>query len=236
MLMAEGNGGKVGAVMTHWYLGTSDNSILTITQPLQLAQQVATLAPIDLVPWPGLITVTQEVASGTAVSLPVTLQLLDGGITSGSTLVRTPLPGVPIAVEIVINNPAEAAAISAEEALASAQVAYDVFVAANPGVCDLIADPADPEAVVERDPEKCAKQKELALAVANAQTAPATAQGRAAGGGTNLSPQYGSGNTAALLPGPGQSYDMQLATAQSMIADNPQRAAQVVKQWVTENE
>ena len=81
-----------------------------------------------------------------------------------------------------------------------------------------------------------AKQKELALAVANAQTAPATAQGRAAGGGTNLSPQYGSGNTAALLPGPGQSYDMQLATAQSMIADNPQRAAQVVKQWVTENE
>ena len=176
MLVAEGNGGKVGAVMTHWYLGTSDNSILTITQPLQLAQQVATIAPIDLVPWPGLITVTQEVASGAAVSLPVTLQLLDGGITSGGTLVRTPLPGVPIAVEIVINDPAETAAIAAEEALVSAQTAYDVFVAANPGVCDLIADPANPEAVVERDPEKCAKQKELATALDNAKIAAAQAR------------------------------------------------------------
>ncbi len=176
MLVAEGNGGKVGSVMTHWYLGTSDNSVLTITAPGQLAAQVAAIAPIDLVPWPGLITVTQEVASGAAVNLPVTLQLLDGGVTSGGVLRRTPVPGVPIALEIVINDPSEAAAVLAEEVVVKAQVAFDVFVAANPGVCDLIVDPANPEAVVERDPEKCAKQKELATALDNAKIAAAQAR------------------------------------------------------------
>ncbi len=176
MLVAEGNGGKVGSVMTHWYLGTSDNSVLTITAPGQLAAQVAAIAPIDLVPWPGLITVTQEVASGAAVNLPVTLQLLDGGVTSGGVLRRTPFPGVPIALEIVINDPSEAAAVLAEEVVVKAQVAFDVFVAANPGVCDLIVDPANPEAVVERDPEKCAKQKELATALDNAKIAAAQAR------------------------------------------------------------
>ncbi len=173
MLVAEGNGGKVGSVMTHWYLGTSDNSILTVTSPGQLAAQVAAIAPIDLVPWPGLITVTQEVAPGATINLPVTLQLLDGGVTSGGVLRRTPVPGVPIAVEIIINDPSETAAILAEEAVVKAQIAFDVFVAANPGVCDLIVDPADSEAVVERDPEKCAKQKELATALENAQIAAA---------------------------------------------------------------
>lgn len=80
-----------------------------------------------------------------------------------------------------------------------------------------------------------AKQKELAIAVANAQAGPAAAQGRA-GGNANIPQQFAGAGGAALLPGPGQSYDMQLAAAQGMIADNPQRAAQVIKQWVTENE
>ena len=76
-----------------------------------------------------------------------------------------------------------------------------------------------------------AKQKQLALAVANAQ---------AAQGGNpppGMMAQAGAGNNrTALLPGPGRSYDMQLSAAQGLIADNPQRAAQVLKQWVGEHE
>ncbi|QQS54651.1 MAG: hypothetical protein IPM89_01985 [Candidatus Competibacteraceae bacterium] len=176
MVAAESNGGKVGAVMTHWYLGNPDGSFLTITQPPQLAQQVAVVAPIDQNP-PALVTVTQEVPSGIAVELPVTLQLLDGGVTSGGVLVRTPIPGVPIAVQIVINDPSEAAAIAAEEAVVKAQVALDTFDALNPGVCDLIDDDGDPDtAPVERDPAKCAERKALVVTLDAAKIAAAQAR------------------------------------------------------------
>lgn len=77
-----------------------------------------------------------------------------------------------------------------------------------------------------------AKQKELALAVASAQAASNPEVGQQPGA---VPQQFGAAGTA-LLPGPGQSYDMQLSTVQGMVADNPQRAAQVVRQWVTENE
>lgn len=175
MVAAESNGGKVGAAMTHWYLGTPDNSILTITSPSQLAAQILLENPIDQNPWPALVKATLEVAPGAAVTQPVTLQLLDGGVLSGGVLRRTPIPGVPIAVDIVINDPAETAAIRAEEALAQAQAALDAFVAANPGVCDLVL--KDPEGEPEeRDPEKCATQKELALALDTARTAAAQAR------------------------------------------------------------
>ena len=168
MVAAESNGGKVGAVMTHWYLGTPDGSILTITAPAQLAAQIEPL--LTATPWPPLVNVTQTVNPGAAVTLPVTLQVLDGGVLSGGVLRRTPVPAVPIAVDIVINDPAEAAAIAAEEALAKAQAAYEVFVAANPGVCDLVL--KDPEGEPEeRDPAKCAKQKELAAALDTAKIA-----------------------------------------------------------------
>ena len=177
MVAAESNGGKVGAVMTHWYLGNPDNSVLTITQPPQLAQQIATIAPISLVPWPALVTVTQEVPSGATVSLHVTLQLLDGGVTSGGVLNSNPIPGVPIAIQIVINDPSEAAAIAAEEAMVKAQVALDTFDALNPGVCDLIDDDGDPEtAPVERDPVKCAERKALMATLETAQIAAAQAR------------------------------------------------------------
>lgn len=175
MVAAESNGGKVGAVMTHWYLGNPDGSVLTITQPPQLAQQVASAAPIGQNPWPALIIVTQEVAVGSALSLPVTLQLLDGGVTSGGVLVRTPIPGVPIAVEIIINDPSEAAAIAAEEAVVKAQAALDAFDALNPGVCDLIVDPETGD-LVERDPAKCAERKALAATLEAAQIAAAQAR------------------------------------------------------------
>ena len=190
MVMAESNGGQVGAVMTHWYLGNPDGSIIAITSPLALAQQMPPLQTacgtegVDQG-----TTATLEVAPGATITQPVTLQLLDGGIGNGNCtggpvdftappqgLIRTPIPGVPIAVDITINDPAEIAAILAEETVVSAQVAYDVFVAANPGVCDLIVDPEDPEAVVERDSEKCAKQKELATTLDNAKIAAAQAR------------------------------------------------------------
>lgn len=175
MLAAEAKGGEVGAVMTHWYLGISDSSVLTITQPLQLAQQFATLAPLSDPP-PTLVTVTQEVSSGAVVDVPVTLQLLDGGVESGGSLVRTPIPGVTIAVETVITDPSETAAIQAEEAVVTAQAALDAFVAANPGVCDLIVNPDDPETVVERDPELCTQQKAFETALNDAIVASAQAR------------------------------------------------------------
>ncbi|MFZ1326019.1 MAG: hypothetical protein WAT67_08405 [Candidatus Contendobacter sp.] len=170
MMAAESNGGKVGAAMTHWYLGVSDDSILTITSPGNLAQQILLDNPITATPWPPLVKATLEVVPGQPVSQPVTLQLLDGGILSGGALRRTGVPGVPIGVEIVINDPAETAAIRAEEAMAKAQIAFDTFVAANPGVCDL-KDPEDPTSF--KDPEKCAKQKALAAALDDAKIAAA---------------------------------------------------------------
>ncbi|MCP5450353.1 MAG: hypothetical protein H6972_07330 [Gammaproteobacteria bacterium] len=181
MVAAESGGGTVGAVMTHWYLGNPDNSILTIVEPLQLASQITgdpNNAPIDLVPWPALVTVTQEVPSGAMVSLPIKLQLLDGGVTSGGVLTRTPIAaGVPIAVQIVINDPSEAAAIVAEEAELKAQVALDTFDELNPGVCDLIDDDGDPETEpVEKDPEKCAERKVLVATLETAQIAAAQAR------------------------------------------------------------
>lgn len=176
MLVAEGNGGKVGAVMTHWYLGTPDNSVLTITDPPQLAAQFTAVAPISDPP-PALVTVTQEVAPGATVNLPVSLQLLDGGVESGGTLRRTPTPGVPITVEIVINDPAETAAIVAEEAVVEAQRALDTFdgIGENRIACDLIVE-AGQETPVERNPEQCAKRRELAAALENAQIAAAQAR------------------------------------------------------------
>lgn len=175
MLVAEGNGGQVGAVLTHWYLGTSTGSVLTIAQPSQLAAQFITTAPLTA-EVPALVTVTQEVEAGAAITFPVTLQLLDGGVESGGSLVRTPIPGVPIAVDVVINDPSETTAVLAEETVVGAQTALDVFVAANPGVCDLIADPNDPETVVERDPEKCAQQTTLATTLSDATLAAAQAR------------------------------------------------------------
>ncbi len=188
MVAAESDGGKAGAVMTHWYLGMP-NGILTITQPASLVAALGSffadinpdVLPINIPNWPAQVQVTQTVNPGTAVSLPVTLQVLDGGVCKAQLagecvqLSRTPVPGVPIAVDIVINDPAEAAAIAAEEALAQAQAAYDVFVGANPGVCDLVL--KDPEGEPEeRDPEKCARQKELATALDDAKIAAAEAR------------------------------------------------------------
>ncbi|MDG4554550.1 MAG: hypothetical protein P9E24_09930 [Candidatus Competibacter sp.] len=190
MLVAESNGGKVGAVMTHWYLGNPDGSIIAITSPLALAQQMPPLQiACRLEGVDGGTTATLEIMPGATITQAVTLQLLDGGIGNGNCtgpvdpttpdppegVIRTPIPGVPIAVDITINDPSETAAILAEEALVTAQVALDVFVAANPGVCDLILEQGQ-ETPVERDPEKCAKQKELATALENARIAAAQAR------------------------------------------------------------
>lgn len=190
MVSAESDGGKVGAVMTHWYLGMP-NGILTITSPQSLVAALAQVFfaidptitnPLNYMPWPGLVQVVQDVAAGAAVNLPVILQVLDGGVckawkgTECVEVFRAPITGVPVAVDIVINDPDEAAALAAEEALAKAQAAYDAFVAANPGVCDLVVtDPTNPTPA-PRDPEKCAKQKELAATLDEAKSTAAGAR------------------------------------------------------------
>ena len=81
-----------------------------------------------------------------------------------------------------------------------------------------------------------AKQKALATAVANAQAAAEAAESEAGNAGMQGVMGRGGAGGTALLPGPGQSYDMQLAAAQGLVTDNPQRAAQVLKQWVAEDE
>lgn len=166
MVSAESDGGQVGAVLTHWYLGNPDGSIITITQPTQLSSQ------IDPAVTTGVVSVVQSIAPGAALNLPVTLRVLDGGVQSGGSLKRTPVPGVPIAVDIVIKDPAETQAIAAEEALAKAQASFDAFVAANPGVCDLVIPEGSTDLTpVPRDEEKCTKQKELSTALETARTA-----------------------------------------------------------------
>ncbi|MFO1371745.1 MAG: hypothetical protein U1F42_04900 [Candidatus Competibacteraceae bacterium] len=44
MLAAEANGGKVGAVMTHWYLGIPDNSVLLVKDPPELATPLKSIS------------------------------------------------------------------------------------------------------------------------------------------------------------------------------------------------
>ncbi len=81
-----------------------------------------------------------------------------------------------------------------------------------------------------------AKQKALATAVANAQAAAEAAEAEAANPSMPGTMARGGAAGTALLPGPGQSYDMQLAAAQGLVTEDPQRAAQVIKQWVTDDE
>ena len=173
MLVAESNGGKVGAVMTHWYLGIPDGSLVAVIDPPSLAQQ---MPPLQTSCGTGAIsglTAILTVNPGASINQPITLQLLDGGVGNGDCnadglpegIIRTPIPGVPITVDVAINNPAEITAIVAEEALVKAQAVFDAFIAANPGVCDKIIDPANPDVVVDRDPDKCAKQKGLQTAL-----------------------------------------------------------------------
>jgi hypothetical protein len=173
MLTAESNGGKVGAAMTHWYLGNGVGAILILTSPAQLAG----LFPCSIFDtyaacwnaWP-VVPVVQVVPAGTAINLPITFQVLDGGVTSNNILVRTPVPGVLIAVEPpVITNPAAAAAATAAVQLAQATAALAAFDAANPGVCDDVVNPADPTKVVKRDQGKC-DQRTALVAILDAAT------------------------------------------------------------------
>jgi len=78
------------------------------------------------------------------------------------------------------------------------------------------------------------QQKALVEAIADAQEATKQAENTAAGGPgvvTMRQPEQLSGGAAAMLPDPG-SRSVTLPEIQSMVDNDPQRAAQVVKQWV----
>ncbi|MEZ5523991.1 MAG: flagellar basal-body MS-ring/collar protein FliF [Pseudomonadales bacterium] len=83
------------------------------------------------------------------------------------------------------------------------------------------------------------QQKALAEATARAEAAAKQAESMAAAGpmaAAQFNPHaQQQGGAMAMLPGPGQA-DMSLSTVQNMIDNDPQRAAQVVKQWVKDNE
>ena len=81
------------------------------------------------------------------------------------------------------------------------------------------------------------QQKALADATARAEAAVQQAQsgGLQAGAMAMQQPGQLPGGAAAMLPGPGSS-GMSLPTVQSMIDNDPQRAAQVVKQWVNQDD
>lgn len=163
MVVAESMGGKVGAVMTHWYLGIPNGNLILV-QPTVVPQEDG--SAIIVIP------------PSTGINQPITLQLLDGGVDTdgdGTPDAFTPVPGVPISVEVVINDPTETAAIVAEQNLAAAQAALSAFDQANPGVCDLVVtDPA--AAPAPRDPARCAQRQALAAALNEATTAAVSAR------------------------------------------------------------
>jgi len=83
------------------------------------------------------------------------------------------------------------------------------------------------------------QQKALADATARAESAVQQAQAMASGGsqGSAMAMQQAQmpGGGTAMLPGPGAS-GMSLPSVQGMIDSDPQRAAQVVKQWVKQDD
>jgi hypothetical protein len=119
-----------------------------------------------------------EILPGTGVNLPITLRLLDGGVDTdedGIPDAFTPVPGVPITVDVIINDPTEAAAIAAEQGLAVAQATLEAFDQANPGVCDVvITAPGAPPA--PRDPVRCTQRQALAAALDQATAAAVAAR------------------------------------------------------------
>lgn len=96
-LVAEANGGKAGAVLSHWYLGVPDGSLLS-------------LEPDSFVVTPG----------GTS-SQVVKLSLVDGATPPA------PLPAELLDVRTVITDPDETAAAEAEAAAVGARAAADSF-------------------------------------------------------------------------------------------------------------
>ena len=83
------------------------------------------------------------------------------------------------------------------------------------------------------------REQQLVMAAAAAQAAAeaGTVDGAAgaAGGSAVMNPATGEtrqAETPFMLPGPGASYDEQLAAVRTMVADDPARVAQVMKQWV----
>jgi len=78
-----------------------------------------------------------------------------------------------------------------------------------------------------------ASQPSMALATAGLQ--PASGY-EPAGAGTMPGPAVPGAATAGLLTGPGQGYGNEMAAVQGIVANDPQQAAQVIKNWVTEDE
>ncbi len=87
-----------------------------------------------------------------------------------------------------------------------------------------------------------AQRQALVDATANAQAAAIAAATQPAGGAQLGALSNGATNpaimagTAGLLAGPGANYESQLAAAQGVVAQDSQRAAQVLRQWVTVDE
>lgn len=112
----------------------------------------------------------------------------------------------------------------AKQGLAALLVLLLVFVVIRPIMKSLANNGQQQKALVEA----------TARAEAAAQQAMATGGPQAAAMAGQQSAQL-PGSAAAMLPGPG-SNGMSLSTVQGMIDSDPQRAAQVVKQWVNDNE
>jgi hypothetical protein len=119
-LVAESDGGKAGAVLSHWYLGIPDGSSLRIIAP---AGGNTFIVPVGQVP-----------DGQPDPSEVVTLQLLDGGVDlcAGKCEdsiydVFSPIPGEAIPVEVVVTDKDEIAAAAAEAKLARANAALDAL-------------------------------------------------------------------------------------------------------------
>lgn len=158
MLAAEANGGKVGAVMTHWYLGIADGSTLKLIEPTSAVTDDGNILSVNV---------------GEPLNQAITLQLVDGGVDSDGDGIPdkfTPIPGVPVAVEIAITDPAKANAIATNEAVTVAQANLTAFQGLNPTLI------CSPEPSDEDEAAKCETLKELEAALETAQLAAAEAK------------------------------------------------------------
>lgn len=120
ILTAEADGGRVGTVMRHWYLGQSQSALLTGDIGGTAPDEAGNVVLNDFEEIDGVIY-----GSGSAV---VRLFLQDGGIVNGEFSGGEPLPAELIGTKVVITNPAIEGFAEAQDALDAAQQAVDACV------------------------------------------------------------------------------------------------------------
>ncbi len=107
-MTAEASGGRVGAVLSAWYLGIPEGSTLTVVPASDQNLRI---------PVGGTLTKT------------LSIQLFDGAEPPA------PLPAEVLSVQVVVTDPDRDAAVAAENAVAAAEAVLAAVTASNPAGC-----------------------------------------------------------------------------------------------------